>query len=116
MNSLCASVEIRLMNHLTDLFQFISLHINFCFSKVYPKSPSAESALNDIHEMIVTRFQNQSGIIYCLSQRDTEDVARELCKRGVQANCYHANMDAKSRSQVHAYWSSNRIQVSCSEM
>lgn len=68
--------------------------------------------MNEIHSIITTRFKNQSGIVYCLTQRDTEDVASELRKRKLNASCYHANMDAASRSRVHAEWSSNRLQVS----
>jgi ATP-dependent DNA helicase Q1 len=79
--------------------------------QVYPKSTNSEVAMNEIHVLISTRFKQQSGIVYCLTQRDTEDVAAELRKRGLHASCYHANMDAISRSRVHADWSSNRLQV-----
>ena len=81
------------------------------FLQVYPKCGNAEGAIDDIYTMINTRFKNQSGIVYCLSQRDTEEVASELCKRGLKANSYHANIDANSRSRIHADWSSNRLQV-----
>jgi len=80
--------------------------------QVYPKCCNAEGAIDDIYTLISTRFSNQSGIVYCLSQRDTEEVANELCKRGLKANSYHANIDANSRSRIHSDWSSNVLQVS----
>jgi len=51
------------------------------------------------------------GIIYCLTQKDTEEVTLGLQTRGFGAGCYHANLDAKHRSKVHALWTKNEIQV-----
>lgn len=51
------------------------------------------------------------GIVYCFSRKDTEEVARELQVRNIKAGCYHADMEAKHRSQVHHAWMANTIQV-----
>ncbi len=51
------------------------------------------------------------GIVYCFSRKDSQDVAQELQSRGIQAGSYHADMDAKYRSQVHRMWIKNEIQV-----
>ena len=72
-----------------------------------------ETMMKELYRVISSRFKDQSGIIYCLTQRDTEDVASQLCQLGLRASCYHANMDATSRSRVHADWSSNKLQVMC---
>jgi ATP-dependent DNA helicase RecQ len=39
-----------------------------------------------------------AGIVYCLSRRKTEDVARWLCDNGFDALAYHAGMDAAARA------------------
>ena len=51
------------------------------------------------------------GIVYCFSRKETEEVTVELLSRGIKAGCYHADMDAKSRSKVHRDWLSGEVQV-----
>ena len=47
-----------------------------------------------------------SGIVYCLTRKDTEQVANELAKQGLACGCYHADMDPLQRQSVHMHWSS----------
>ena len=61
--------------------------------------------------LIKTKFLKQSGIVYCFSQKESEEVAMGLQRNGIQSACYHANIPAKQRSQVHQNWSWNQIQV-----
>jgi ATP-dependent DNA helicase RecQ len=42
----------------------------------------------------------QSGIIYCLSRKSTEQTAGYLCDQGVAARAYHAGMDPAQRTRV----------------
>ena len=42
--------------------------------------------------------QGESGIIYCLSRRKTEETAALLCDHGVRALPYHAGMDSQARN------------------
>lgn len=41
----------------------------------------------------------QSGIVYCLSRKDTEKVAELLSQAGIRARPYHAGMSAETRSE-----------------
>lgn len=41
--------------------------------------------------------RDQSGIVYCLSRKFTEEVTDYLCKTGVKAISYHAGLDARLR-------------------
>lgn len=43
---------------------------------------------------------NQSGIIYCLTRKDTEDVADRLNEIGFACGAYHAGMSDERRSRV----------------
>jgi ATP-dependent DNA helicase RecQ len=38
-----------------------------------------------------------SGIVYCFSQKSTENLTNKLQKEGFKALCYHAGMDSRSR-------------------
>jgi ATP-dependent DNA helicase RecQ len=48
----------------------------------------------------IKKRPNQSGIIYCLSRKGTEDVCAKLLNAGIKADFYHAGMSAQERNQV----------------
>lgn len=48
-------------------------------------------------EAFMETVPGQSGIIYCLSRRLTEETAEALSRRGVKALPYHAGMSAETR-------------------
>jgi len=48
----------------------------------------------------VERKKNESGIIYCLSRKNTEEVADYLKEDGHSVVFYHAGMDAEERERV----------------
>ncbi len=55
------------------------------------------------------------GIIYCLAQRDTEDLAAFLNSNGnISAAPYHANLDLEERSRTHSAWVKGTLQVTAS--
>lgn len=49
-------------------------------------------------DFLKTRADGESGIIYCLSRRKTEDIAAALCAAGYNALPYHAGMAADVRA------------------
>jgi len=79
--------------------------------EVHSKPANTEAAMDKICSVITSRFPGQSGIIYCLSQKETEEVASQLRKREIAAHCYHANMETQTRSRVHREWAKNELQV-----
>lgn len=48
----------------------------------------------------VSSYQGQTGIVYCLSRRKTEDIAKYLRSHGVSAYAYHAGQTQKEREMV----------------
>ncbi|XP_076450110.1 ATP-dependent DNA helicase Q1-like isoform X2 [Babylonia areolata] len=81
------------------------------YYQVRPKPSSQEEVITDMGNLISRQFSKQSGIVYCFSQKESEEVARGLQKYGIKSLCYHANIPAKERSRVHQLWSSDQIQV-----
>lgn len=55
----------------------------------------------------------QAGIVYCLSRKNTEDLAHKLQAAGIAARAYHAGMDDSSRNRVQDDFSNDRLQVIC---
>lgn len=55
----------------------------------------------------------QSGIIYCLSRKNTENVARKLLAKGIKADFYHAGLSAGERSRVQEEFINDNVNVVC---
>jgi len=65
------------------------------FYEVRPKTKNVDA---DIIRF-VKKNSGKSGIIYCLSRKRVEELAKELQVNGVSAVPYHAGFDAKTRSR-----------------
>jgi len=61
--------------------------------------------------LLTGEFKGQTGIIYALSIKDTEDLALGLRDREIQAGWYHASMTPELRSKAHSQWLKGKLQV-----
>ncbi|XP_040985966.1 ATP-dependent DNA helicase Q-like 2 isoform X3 [Juglans microcarpa x Juglans regia] len=106
----------------TDLMEM--LHISRCvkfvstvnrpnlFYMVREKSSVSKVVIDEIAEFIQESYpNNESGIVYCFTRKECEQVAKELRERGISADYYHADMDVNARERVHMRWSNNKLQV-----
>ncbi len=50
-------------------------------------------------------------IVYCISRKDTENLAAALAARGVRAEAYHAGLEAPARRQVQDDFAAERLNV-----
>src|SRR5690606_35723612 len=59
-------------------------------------------ALDRVKQIIdfIKNKPNESGIVYCLSRKTTEELADKLQKIGIKAKAYHAGLDNKIRSKT----------------
>ena len=60
---------------------------------------------------VARRHVNESGIVYCLSRKTTESVARKLCEKGFSAATYHAGLTSSERDRVQEDFINDRLQI-----
>jgi len=56
---------------------------------------------------------NESGIVYCLSRKTTEELSEKLQKIGINAKPYHAGLNNKIRSETQDEFINDDCQVVC---
>ena len=74
----------------------------------YTAKEKIRTILNLIH-----RHRGESGIIYCLAKKTTEQVAEKLRNEGVSVGIYHAGLPTDERNHVQEDFINDRIQVVC---
>lgn len=62
-------------------------------------------------QRFIKKREGQSGIIYCLSRKNTETVANSLNKAGLSAAHYHAGLPAETRSRVQEEFLRDDVQI-----
>ncbi|MFZ1721933.1 MAG: DNA helicase RecQ [Microgenomates group bacterium] len=55
----------------------------------------------------------QSGIIYCLTRKKTESIAKKLQQTGFTAASYHAGMSSADRSKIQKSFVRDKTQIIC---
>lgn len=73
---------------------------------------SSKAILEDIVDLIKSKYKNQTGIIYTLSRKGCEQLAAQLQSvYKIKAAFYHASMDAAERVRVQRDWQSGLVKV-----
>ncbi|XP_020868794.1 mediator of RNA polymerase II transcription subunit 34 isoform X2 [Arabidopsis lyrata subsp. lyrata] len=101
------------MLHIPKCVKFVSsVNRPNLFYSVREKSAVGKVVVDEIAEFIRESYSNnESGIVYCFSRKECEQIAGDLRERGISADYYHADMDANMREKVHMRWSKNKLQV-----
>ena len=59
------------------------------------------------------QHRDDAGIIYCLSKKETEEIATELKKRGFRSAAYHAGLSKQARDAVQDAFIRDSVSVVC---
>jgi len=76
------------------------------FIEVSPKNNPAAQI-----ELFLKRFENQSGIIYCFSRKQVDELAAWLTLRGFSARPYHAGLKDEDRRQNQEAFIRDDVQI-----
>ncbi|RKF61764.1 putative qde3-like protein [Erysiphe neolycopersici] len=76
------------------------------------KGKKTPELLQEIAQLITSKYRGQTGIIYTLSRKGCEEMTKKLVKDfKIRVSYYHAGMKPEERSRVQRDWQSGRIQV-----
>ncbi len=61
----------------------------------------------------INKRPNESGIIYCLSRKATEQLASKLNQSGINAKAYHAGLNLEERTKTQEDFVKDDVQIIC---
>jgi ATP-dependent DNA helicase RecQ len=102
----------------TDITKQLNLKNSKTFIASFDRknlSLEVRPALDRVKQIIefVENKPNESGIIYCLSRKTTEELAEKLKKSGITAKAYHAGLDNTVRARTQDDFINDDCQVVC---
>ena len=100
--------QLRLRNPRIFISSFDRPNLSLDVRKAYQKRERLCTIID-----VIRRHRGESGIIYCLSRKGTEEMAADLKAKGIAAGIYHAGMSAAERSRVQDDFINDRIPVIC---
>ena len=62
---------------------------------------------------MINKYADDSGIVYCLSRKNTEKLAEVLDEMGIKAGVYHAGLSHEQRNKVQEDFINDRLKVIC---
>lgn len=80
------------------------------FYEVRPKGTAA-SSIETIADLIHSHYAGLTGIVYALSRKGTENVAKKLGEAGISAYHYHAGMTPPEKVSVQKKWQKGDVKV-----
>uniref|UniRef100_A0A182JUP8 RecQ-like DNA helicase BLM n=1 Tax=Anopheles christyi TaxID=43041 RepID=A0A182JUP8_9DIPT len=78
---------------------------------VMPKKGASTKA--EMIELIRRQFPRDTGIVYCLSKKECDQLADEFRRAGIKAKSYHAGLTDSVREATQKEWIGDRIKVVC---
>lgn len=75
------------------------------------KPEKKEDELTWLASFVLKRHAGHSGLVYCLSCKDVDQVTESLCSNGVRAAAYHAQRLPADRQAAYLRWTRGEVQV-----
>ena len=95
--------QLNLQNPLVLISSFDRANIKYF---VQPKHSAANHIIQYLNE-----HPNDSGIIYCLSRKGTEEMSNKLKENGINSEFYHAGINSIERAKVQEDFLKDKIRV-----
>lgn len=80
----------------------------------YEVIAKTKEPLKQLGTLLKDRFENLSGIVYCLSKNECVEVSKFLnAKCSIKTVYYHAGLGARERVAVQKKWHTGEVEVVC---
>lgn len=77
----------------------------------YEVRQKEKQPIDRIADLINERYQGKTGIVYTLSRKQTEQIAKKLTAHGIRAQHYHAAMSSEEKTMVQRDWQRGAVKV-----
>lgn len=64
-----------------------------------------------IADLINSKYTGKTGIVYTLSRKSAENIAKKLQEHGISSHHYHASVEAQEKSRIQRDWQQGKIKV-----
>jgi ATP-dependent DNA helicase RecQ len=99
--------DIKTTLHFEDSNEFVaSFNRENLSIEVIPKTDPTRQTVQ-----FIERFPNQSGIIYCFSRRQVDDLANSLTRKGYSVRPYHAGLTDAERKENQELFIQDDVQI-----
>ena len=105
----CCKILTMAQNY--QLFRSSANRPNLTYS-IRVKPDGKDAVIADMAGFIQSHHKNQAGIIYTLSKKEAEYVAKTLSgNHGICAQAYHSEVDDSAKGTIQKSWMDNRTQI-----
>lgn len=77
----------------------------------YEVRQKEKQPIDRIADLINERYKGKTGIVYTLSRKQTEQIAKKLTDFGIRAQHYHAAMSSEEKTTVQREWQRGTVKV-----
>ena len=98
---------LQLNNHKTYTISYFRENLNL---KIIKRDKIIKT-ISDIANRIKTIYNNQTGIIYCLSRKKCEELSCKLQEQNINCLPYHAGLNNKIRKETQDKWQKGDIKI-----
>ena len=60
--------------------------------------------VDDIVGLLKGKYKQKSGIIYCMTRKETEKLTKELKKKSIKCDYFHAEWSIEEWNKVYENW------------
>lgn len=71
---------------------------------------------NFIMKFSLSRFIKDSGIVYCFSRKECDDVAQTFRLNQIKAEAYHAGLSDSERARIQTKWITDKTKVTSTNL
>ncbi|KAI0447450.1 hypothetical protein F4803DRAFT_323783 [Xylaria telfairii] len=61
--------------------------------------------------LINSKYAGKTGIVYTLSRKSAENIAKKLQEHGISSHHYHASVEAQEKTRIQRDWQQGKIKV-----